>query len=94
MYKNLNPILHSQLRLAIISLLVKNKVMEFTEVKSATNATAGNLSVQIKKLEAAEYIMVLKSFKKNYPLTTLKLTEKGLLAFDEYVQELKKYLEP
>ncbi|MBI9068760.1 MAG: transcriptional regulator [Salinivirgaceae bacterium] len=94
MYNDLNPILHSQLRLAIISLLVKNKAMEFTEIRAATNATAGNLSVQIKKLEAAEYITVLKSFKNNYPLTTLKLTQKGLLAFEEYVNELKKYLEP
>ncbi len=94
MYNNLNPILHSQLRLAIISLLVKNRVMDFTEIKDGTKATAGNLSVQIKKLESAEYIMVLKSFKNNYPLTTVKLTEKGLLAFEQYVADLKRYLEP
>ena len=94
MYKELNPILHSQLRLTIVSLLIKNKVMDFTEVKAETKATAGNLSVQIKKLENAEYIRVLKSFKNNYPLTTIRLTEKGLLAFEQYVNDLKKYLEP
>lgn len=94
MYKDLNPILHSQLRLAIISLLVKNKVMEFNELKKETNATSGNLSIQIKKLEAADYISVIKAFKNNYPLTTLKLTHTGLLAFEAYVNDLKKYLEP
>ncbi len=94
MYNNLNPILHSQLRLAIVSLLIKNKVMDFVEIKETTKATAGNISVQIKKLEDAEYIRVQKSFKNNYPLTTIKLTENGLLAFEQYVSDLKKYLQP
>lgn len=94
MFQDLDPVLHSQLRLAIVSLLIKNKAMEFTEIKTKTQATAGNLSVQIKKLEEAGYVKVIKSFKDNYPLTTIRLTEKGLIAFEKYVADLKKYLEP
>ncbi len=94
MYKDLNPILHSQLRLAIISLLVKNRSLEFKEIKEATKATAGNISIQFKKLELSGYINISKSFKNNYPLTTIEITAVGLSAFEKYVDDLKKYLEP
>lgn len=94
MYKDLDPLLHSQLRLAIISLLVTNGVADFNQIKEATNATAGNISVQIKKLQDAGYIEVVKSFRNNYQNTSLKITDKGLLAFEEYVNCLKSYLKP
>lgn len=93
MYKDLNPLLHQQLRLAIVSLLVKNNKMDFTALKKETKATAGNLSVQIKKLEEAGYIKITKTFKDNYPLTTAQITKAGLEAFEEYVRQLKKYIE-
>jgi len=67
MFKELDPILHSQLRLAIMSLLIGVKEAEFTFLKEKTEATAGNLSVQIQKLKDAGYIVVLKNFKDNYP---------------------------
>jgi predicted transcriptional regulator len=89
----LNPLLHSQLRLAIISLLVKNGSVEFNTIKEKTNATAGNISVQLKKLESAKYLSIEKSFKNNYPLTTVSITKNGLMAFEEYVKALKGYLE-
>ena len=92
MFKELNPLLHSQLRLAVMSLLVKNSVMDFTELKAATNATAGNLSIQLKKLQAANYIAIKKSFKNNYPNTKVEITGKGLAAFEEYVKALRDYL--
>ncbi|HKK59692.1 MAG TPA: transcriptional regulator [Salinivirga sp.] len=92
MYKDLDPILHSQLRLAVISLLVKNAKMEFNDLKTETKATAGNLSAQLKKLEQAEYISITKSFKNNYPLTKAAITKKGLIAFDEYVKRIQEYL--
>ncbi|ALO14200.1 winged helix-turn-helix domain-containing protein [Salinivirga cyanobacteriivorans] len=92
MFKDLDPILHSQLRLAVVSLLVKNAKMEFNDIKSETNATAGNLSVQLKKLEQAGYITITKSFKNNYPLTKAEITEKGLNAFDQYVKNIQQYL--
>src|SRR5436853_257449 len=92
MFKDLDPILHSQLRLAIISLLISVKEAEFTFLKEQTNSTAGNLSVQINKLREAGYIDVTKQFKDNYPLTVCKITTKGIEAFDEYVKNLQSYL--
>lgn len=92
MFKDLDPILHSQLRLAVISLLIGVKEAEFTFLKEKTNATAGNLSVQIQKLKDAGYIDIAKQFKNNYPQTICKITPKGALAFEEYVKSLQTYL--
>ena len=92
MFKDLNPILHSQLRLAVMSLLISVKEAEFTFIKEKTNSTAGNLSVQIQKLKEAGYIEVKKEFKDNYPNTTCKITPKGISAFEEYVKTLQQYL--
>jgi hypothetical protein len=92
MFKDLDPILHSQLRLAIVSLLVGVKKAEFTYLKEQTKATAGNLSVQIQKLKEVEYIEIEKSFKDNYPLTICKITKKGIKAFEDYVKNLKQYI--
>jgi len=92
MLKELDPILHSQLRLGVVSLLISVKEAEFTFLKEQTNATAGNLSVQINKLKKAGYIQVIKKFKDNYPQTTCKITGKGIDAFDDYVKNLQSYL--
>lgn len=92
MFKPLDPILHSELRLAIVSLLVGVKSAEFSYIKEKTGATAGNLSVQLNKLQDAGYIKIEKSFKDNYPLTTCNITKKGLQAFDAYVVILKSYI--
>jgi len=90
-FKELDPILHSQLRLAVISLLISVKEAEFTFIKEKTNATAGNLSVQINKLKEAGYLDVFKQFKDNYPQTTCKITPAGIAAFDTYVKNLHTY---
>jgi len=92
MFKDLNPILHSQLRLAVVSILISVKEAEFTYLREKTNATAGNLSVQINKLKEAGYIDVAKQFKDNYPQTICKITPQGVLAFEEYVKDLQSYL--
>ena len=92
MFKDLDPILHSQLRLAVMSLLISVKEAEFTFLKEKTNATAGNLSVQIQKLKEAGYIEVIKQFKDNYPQTICKITIPGIHAFEEYVKSLQTYL--
>ena len=92
MFKDLDPILHSQLRLAVMSLLIGVKEAEFTFIKEKTNATAGNLSVQIQKLKEAGYIEVVKEFKDNYPNTSCKITSKGVRAFEDYVKALQQYL--
>jgi predicted transcriptional regulator len=93
-FQELDPILHSQLRLAIVSLLISVKEADFTFLKEKTNATAGNISVQINKLKDAGYIEVNKQFKDNYPLTTCKITAKGIEAFESYVKALQSYMQP
>jgi DNA-binding transcriptional ArsR family regulator len=94
MFKELDPILHSQLRLAVISLLISVREAEFTFLKEKTNSTAGNLSVQINKLKDAGYIDVTKQFSNNYPQTICKITPKGIDAFEVYVKALQSYMNP
>ena len=93
MFKDLDPILHSQLRLAVISLLISVKEAEFTFLKEKTNSTSGNLSVQIQKLKEAGYIDVIKQFKDNYPLTICSITQQGIKAFEQYIKSLQGYLQ-
>ena len=91
-FKDLDPILHTQLRLAIVSLLISVQEAEFTFLKEKTGASAGNLSVQLNKLKEADYITITKQFKNNYPLTLCKITAKGIDAFEAYVNALKSYI--
>jgi DNA-binding transcriptional ArsR family regulator len=93
-FKELDPILHSQLRLAVVSLLIGLEVAEFTYIREQTGATAGNLSIQITKLKEAGYIDVTKKFNNNYPQTLCKITDLGRQKFIEYVTDLKDYLNP
>jgi DNA-binding transcriptional ArsR family regulator len=93
MFKELDPLLHAQLRLAVMSLLLGLESAEFTFLKEKTNATAGNLSVQLDKLAEAGYITIEKSFKGKKPLTTCRITKKGIKAFEEYVSSLKGYIQ-
>ncbi len=92
MLRELDPLLHSQLRLGIMSLLMNAESAEFTYLKEKTNATAGNVSVQLDKLSEAGYISVEKSFNGKKPLTTCRITKKGIKAFEEYVNSLKDYI--
>ena len=89
MFKELDPLLHSQLRLAIMSLLIGLESAEFTFIKEKTNSTAGNLSVQLDKLSEAGYLAIDKSFKGKKPVTTCRITKKGIKAFDDYVTVLR-----
>lgn len=92
MLKELDPLLHSQLRLGVMSLLISVDSAEFTWLREKTNSTAGNLSVQLDKLSEAGYLSIEKSFKGKKPLTTCRITRKGLKAFEEYVNSLKDYI--
>ena len=92
MLRELNPLLHSQLRLAIVSILLSVDEPDFVHLKEQTGATAGNLSVQIDKLAAAEYIRVKKEFVGKKTRTTCQITERGREAFEQYVEALKEYL--
>ncbi len=92
MFKELNPILHNQLRLSIMSLLINVESGEFSWLLEKTDSTRGNLSVQISKLKEAGFIKVKKSFRNNYPLTTCRITKKGIDAFEKYVEAISSYL--
>ena len=92
MFKELNPLLHSELRLGVMSILISVEEADFTYLKQETKATAGNLSVQIDKLSKAEYIEVTKKFKGKMPCTLCRITPKGIEAFEEYVEALKTYI--
>ena len=92
MFPKLDPLLHSELRLAVMSLLAGVESADFTFLKNQTGATSGNLSVQIDKLSAAGYLSVEKGFKGKMPCTTCRITPAGLEAFNQYVQALKEYL--
>lgn len=92
MFKKLNPLLHSELRLAVMSILVGVDEAGFVYIRKQTGATAGNLSVQLDKLSEAGYIAVEKGFKGKKPCTTCRVTEAGISAFSEYVAALKDYI--
>lgn len=93
MLKPLNPLLHSELRLAVMSLLMGVDEADFVYLREQTGATAGNLSVQIDKLSTASYIEVEKGFQGKRPRTSCKLTAEGIKAFEEYVEALKEYIQ-
>lgn len=93
MFKELDPILHSQTRLAIVSILIGLEAAEFIYLKEKTQSSAGNLSLQLNKLQQAEYISIEKGFKGKYPVTTCKISQKGRQAFEHYVEALKEYIQ-
>lgn len=90
--KELNPLLHSQLRLAIMSILMNVEEADFVYLKEMTESTAGNLSVQLDKLSAAGYITLEKGMSGKRPRTACSVTEEGRKAFEEYVEVLRTYL--
>ena len=92
--KELDPILHSQLRLAVMSILMNVEEADFVYLKEQTESTAGNLSVQLDKLATAGYITVEKTFKGKRPCTLCRITPQGLKAFEDYVETLREYLNP
>jgi DNA-binding transcriptional ArsR family regulator len=91
MFKDLDQVLHSQVRLAIMSLLISVKYAEFSFLMENISTTKGNLSFQLTKLKEAEYIEIKKSFKGNYPLTTCEVTQKGINAYETYVNSIEEY---
>ena len=92
MFKKLDPLLHSELRLAVMSVLVELEEADFVYLRENTQATAGNLSVQLDKLSEAGYISVEKTFEGKKPRTICRITTIGLNAFESYVDAIKSYL--
>lgn len=94
MFSDLDPVLHSQVRLAVMSLLIGVRTAEFNFLLEKTGTTKGNLSFQLSKLKDAGYIEIKKSFRKNYPLTTCEVTQKGINAYEKYVDAIEEYFKP
>lgn len=92
-FETLDPLLHQSLRLAIVSVLVAVESAEFVYLKEKTGATAGNLSVQIDKLQEAGYIQVVKDYNGKKPRTTCTLSPAGRDALEAYVNALKSYIQ-
>jgi DNA-binding MarR family transcriptional regulator len=92
MFRDLDPLLHSQLRLAVMSILIGADEADFVFIREKTGSTSGNLSVQIEKLKDAGYISVIKSFRGKMPCTTCKITPSGIRAFERYINSLKDYI--
>ncbi len=92
-FDDLNPLLHSQLRLAIMSLLISVEEADYSYVKEQTEASSGNISVQMSKLEEAGYIEITKSFKNKKPNTSYRITDKGIEAFEAYVKTIQQYID-
>ncbi len=90
--KELDPLLHSQLRLAVMSIIMNVDEADFVYLKKKTDATAGNLSVQLDKLSTAGYISIEKGFAGKKTRTICHVTNEGRKAFEEYVDALKEYL--
>ena len=94
MFRELNPLLHSELRLAVMSILIGVESADFVFIRQQTGATAGNLSVQLDKLSRAGYITVEKPFRGKMPCTVCRITDAGRDAFAEYVEALQSYIRP
>ena len=92
MFKELDPLLHSELRLAVMSILLGIDSADFVYLREQTGATAGNLSVQLDKLAKAGYIAIEKGFRGKMPRTVCRMTDTGRDAFAEYVEALKSYI--
>ena len=91
-FQPLDPLLHSELRLAVMSILLGVEEADFVFLKAQTGATSGNLSVQIDKLQQAGYIEVSKGFKGKMPQTLCRITDRGRDAFASYVEALRSYI--
>lgn len=92
MFKELNPLLHSELRLAVMSILIGVESADFVFIRQQTGATAGNLSIQLDKLAKADYIEIEKTFRGKMPCTVCRITDTGRDAFAEYVAALQTYI--
>ena len=92
MLRELDPLLHSQLRLAVMSILMTVEEADFVYLREQTDSTAGNLSVQLEKLVAAGYIAIEKGFSGKRPRTVCRVTPRGREAFAEYVERIRSYL--
>lgn len=91
-FAELDSLIHSRLRLAVLSILISVEEAEFNYLKKTTDTTDGNLSANLSKLEEAGYIKIKKTFRGKKPLTTCSISEKGRKAFSDYLKALETYI--
>jgi DNA-binding HxlR family transcriptional regulator len=91
-YQQLDDIIHSRIRLAVMAVLVSVESAVFTFLKDKVGATDGNLSVHLRKLEEAGYISAHKRFVNRKPLSSYRITAKGRKAFEIYIERLEKLI--
>lgn len=84
----IDHLIHERIRLGIVSALAVNDTMTFSDLKKLLNTTDGNLSVHARKLEDAAYVSCTKSFDGRMPRTEYKLTEKGRLVLERYLDHM------
>lgn len=91
-YKSIDDLLHSRIRLAVISFLSGCEESDYTTIKNCVGASDGNITTHLRKLEDAGYVSMRKDFVGRKPITYYKISEKGKKAFIDYVENLKKFL--
>jgi len=91
-YQKINDVLHSRIRTAIMAVLISVDEAEFTFIRDKINATDGNLSVHLKKLEEHKYITVDKKFVNRKPVSTYRITDEGRNAFADYIRILESII--
>ncbi len=91
-YKSLDDLIHSRIRLSILSILVREEAVDFNTLKQLVKATDGNISIHLKKLEEAEYIEAEKKFVDRKPKTVYRLSVKGKEAFTNYVKRIEEMI--
>jgi DNA-binding MarR family transcriptional regulator len=89
----IDDVIHGRLRLGIMAYLVSAETADFNELKSMLQATQGNLSVHLRKLEVAGYVEIEKAFRARKPLTRIRITAKGRTAFTSYLDAMSKLID-
>lgn len=89
----IDDVIHGRMRLGIVAYLASAEVADFNELKSALEATQGNLSVHLRKLEEAGYVAIEKGFLGRKPQTRVRLTAAGRKAFSNYLKAMSRLIE-
>ena len=89
----IDEVIHGRMRLGVMAYLANAEVADFNELKAALEATQGNLSVHLRKLEDAGYVSIEKSFFARKPLTRVRITSTGRKAFSTYLKAIGRLLD-
>lgn len=91
-YRKLDNLIHSRIRLALMSVLTRVDDISFNELKKALNATDGNLSTHLSKLVDAGYVNVHKTTEGHKTESRYRITQRGLSRFARYIVDLTPFI--